>query len=207
MTSENIQINIIDGKDLAMIEGLSGELAWKIIQHRDTQGYFKNHEDLKSVEGMSSAVSENLSRKIDWSLPVEEEKDVIFGIFYFSLAFYILWAFFAGTSSVFLEFGHFNDLIEEGNYSRLFVSILQRGSILLLKLLFFVALFLYGLRDITSNLREKRKLFRFATYSMFLGGLPLVVYGIGTVLYLSYITPTGWKLLWEEPSVSLYYLL
>ena len=62
--NEKININTADQSELIEIPGVGEATAQKIIQYRETNGKFKNIEDIKNVNGIGNSKFENMKEKI-----------------------------------------------------------------------------------------------------------------------------------------------
>lgn len=62
--NEKININTADQSELIEIPGVGEATAQKIIEYRETNGKFKNIEDIKNVNGIGNSKFENMKEKI-----------------------------------------------------------------------------------------------------------------------------------------------
>ncbi len=59
-----ISINHADTDSLMMIKGIGPKMAERIIEYRNTQGYFQTIEDLKNVKGIGDKTFEKLKDQV-----------------------------------------------------------------------------------------------------------------------------------------------
>lgn len=75
MESPLIKINSDDAEKIARLYDIGDDLANKIVQYRESKGYFNSPDDLARVKGISLLLAETLSPHIDWNKPADSDKE------------------------------------------------------------------------------------------------------------------------------------
>lgn len=69
--SDEININTAPKEELMQLEGVGGTYAEKIIEYRETNGFFENPEDIMNVKGIGLATYEKNKDRISVQEPEE----------------------------------------------------------------------------------------------------------------------------------------
>ena len=77
---KKVHLNLADEDQLMKIEGMTGDLAKAIIEHREKSGFFKKPEDLLNVPGLTQNIYKTLDPQVGsegdiYCIPMETGED------------------------------------------------------------------------------------------------------------------------------------
>ena len=75
-TMSLVKINFDSESEIENLYGIGNEKAKRIVEYRNTNGYFRNPEDLAKVEGIGIELALVLAIHIDWTIPEISESEV-----------------------------------------------------------------------------------------------------------------------------------
>jgi len=142
-----IKINIDDAQTLTQLYDVGDEVAERIVNYRQSNGFFNTPNDLAKVKGVSLHLAETLSSQISWELPSEviEDSEVRLLPLSFVIFIYLLTIIIGGFFLFFSTSSRLNDSIATGygigiwiDFSILVSQISILASFLILTLTFAV---------------------------------------------------------------------